>query len=129
MMRTSALLALVASAAMAAVKALLAEPLWWPFLVVEYVAAAALAFGAIAVLRGGQGRTLTAGWAFTLGITWSTFFHHLAERPGLEQRTPVDFGLGLLLLTAILGAALCIGNAPRPLGAQRATPEKLGATS
>ena len=122
MMRTSAILALVAAAAMATVKALLAEPLWWPFLIVEYMAAAVLAFGAIAVLRGGHGRLLAAGWAFTLGITWSTFFHHLAERPGFEQRTPVDFGVGFLLLTAFLGAALCIG-------APHDAPDKPGAKS
>lgn len=108
MMRTSAVLALVAAVALASIKALLAEQLCWPFLVVEYIAAAALAFGAVATLRGGRGNMLVAGWAFTLGITWSSFFHHLAERPGLEQRTPVDFGLGLLLLTAFLGVALCI---------------------
>lgn len=110
MMRTSAVLALVAAIALAAVKALLAEQLWWPFLVVEYMAAAALAFGAVAALRGGRGHMLVAGWAFTLGIIWSSFFHHLAERPGLEQRTPVDFGLGLLLLAAFLGVALCIAG-------------------
>lgn len=122
MMRTSAILALAAAVAMATVKVLLAEPLWWPFLVVEYSAGAALAFGAIAALRGGRGRMLAASWAFTLGITWSTFFHHLAERPGLEQLLPVDFGLGLLLIAAIVGAALCIG-------APHTTPEKLGENS
>ncbi len=122
MMRTSAVLALVAAAALATVKALLAEPLWWPFMVVEYMAAAALAFGAVAVLRGGQGRLLAAGWAFTLGITWSTFFHHLAERPGFEQRTLVDFGVGVLLLSAFLGVALCIG-------APHAAAETSGASS
>lgn len=122
MKRTSAVLALIAATAMAAIKALLAEPLWWPFVAVEYMAAAALACGAIAVLRGGRGHLLAAGWAFTFGITWSTFFHHLAERPGFDQRTAVDFGLGLLLLTAFLGAALCVSTS-------HATPEKFGATS
>lgn len=109
MMRASAIVALVVAAAMATVKALLAEPLWWPFLVVEYMEAAVLALGAVSVLRGGQAHLLAAGWAFTFGITWSTFFHHLAERPGFEQRTPVDFALGFLLLTAFLGVAMCIG--------------------
>ena len=86
MMRTSAVLALAAAVAMATVKVLLAERLWWPFQADEYVAAAALAFGSIVVLRAGQGRMLAAGWAFTLGITWSSFFHHLMERPSWPSR-------------------------------------------
>lgn len=112
MIRASAAMALIAAAAMALIKTLLAEDLWWPFQLVEYLAALLLAAGAIATLRGGQGRLLAAGWAFTLGLTWSTFFHHLAERPSLTQMTPVDLGLGLLLAVAVAGAALCVGSPP-----------------
>jgi hypothetical protein len=111
MTKASAVLALVAAAAMTLVKALLAEPLWWPFIVPEYAAAAALFLGATGVLRGGNSHLLAAGWAFTLGITWSTFFHHLAERPSLAQMLPVDFGLALLLITASIGAGLCAAAA------------------
>lgn len=123
MMRTSAVLALIAGVAMAIIKTLLAEGLWWPFQVVEYLEALTLAMGAVAVLRGGRGRLLAAGWAFSFGLTWSTFFHHLFERPSLAQRTPIDFGLGALLLTAILGVVLCVAApAPAPLGIRAATP-------
>lgn len=110
MMRISAILALIAAVALATVKSLLAEQLWWPFVVSDYLAAGALALGAISVLSGGQGRMLAAGWAVTLGLSWSTLFHHLAERTTLQRLTLVDFGLGLLLTTAVVGSIQCIGT-------------------
>ena len=122
MNRTSAIMALIAAAATTLIKLRLAEDLWWPFRVGDYLAALLLAAGAIAALRGGRGRLLAAGWAVTLGLTWSSFFHHLAERPSLAQMTPVAFGLGLLLLAAIVGVALCIAS-------RRGEPGNLGAIS
>ena len=108
MIRACASLALIVAVAIVAIKTLLSEPLWWPFLIIEYASALTLATGAITVLRGGQSHLLVAGWAFTFSITWSTFFHHLAERPSIAQMLPVDFGLGLLLLTAFVCAGLSI---------------------
>ena len=67
---------------------------------------------------------LAAGWAVALGFSWSTFFHHLSERSSFEQLTLVDIGLGLLLVTAILGVALCVGSRGNVLrGLPRARPQ------
>ena len=43
MMRAGAMLALIADAALALIKTLLTEGLWWPLKVVEYLAAGAVA--------------------------------------------------------------------------------------
>lgn len=111
MQKISASLALVAAAVMAGAKVLLAEDLWWPFVIVEYLAAALLTLGAITALRGDGVGVLTGGWGFTAGLTWSTLFHHLqAGRSG-----PLEFALGALLVTAAVGFALAAmaGGVPR----------------
>ncbi len=85
MIRACAALALIVALAIVAVKTLLAEPLWWPFLIIEYANALTLALGAITVLRGGQSHLLVAGWAFTFGTTWSTFSITLPKDQALRR--------------------------------------------
>ncbi|MEQ1509442.1 MAG: hypothetical protein ABL909_03455 [Sphingopyxis sp.] len=105
MIKTSAILAIMTGIALAAIKLLLAEDLWWPFAIVEYLAAILLLSGAILALRSNRTALLTAGWGFTAGITWSTLFHHLQEYPSAG---PVELGLGLLLATAGVGITLAV---------------------
>jgi hypothetical protein len=113
MIKTSAILAIVAGIALAAIKFLLAEDLWWPFAIVEYLAAILLLSGALIALRSNRTALLAAGWGFTAGITWSTLFHHLQEH---ASAGPVEAGLGLLLATAGVGIALAV--APRIMSTQ-----------
>jgi hypothetical protein len=103
--RASAFLALLAAAIITITKAVLNEDLWWPFATVEYLASTLLVSGAVLVLRGGLGRLLTAGWGFTAGITWSTLFHHLQEKPSPGV---LELALGLLLAAAACGIVLAI---------------------
>ncbi len=108
-MKWSAGLALAAAITMATVKALLAEDLWWPFAIAEYISAALLTLGAVAAFRGAGVGLLTAAWGFAGGLTWSTLFHHLERAPA----GPVEFALMALLTTTIIGVALASAPALR----------------
>lgn len=50
---------------------------WWPFWVVDYVAAGLLVAGGAIVLRGGSRHWLGAGWGFACAMFWMSFFGHL----------------------------------------------------
>lgn len=108
MIKTSAVLAAIAGISLAVIKLLLAEDLWWPFAIVEYLAAVLLLVGGVMAWRSGRVAVLCAGWGFTGGITWSTLFHHLQDHgsPG-----PVEYGLGFLLATVAIGIALSVHDA------------------
>jgi hypothetical protein len=112
MLRTSAILGLVAAVTMVAIKSILGERLWWPFAIVEFCAAGLLATGAFVAFRTERGSLLAAGWGFTGGITWSTLFHHLQSKPA---PTGLDYGLGLLLAVSGMGIALaCVAIVKPP---------------
>lgn len=111
MLRTSAILGLIAAVTMVAIKSILGERLWWPFAIVEFCAAGLLLTGAFVALRIERGSLLAAGWGFTGGITWSTLFHHLQSKPAL---TGLEYGLGLLLAVSGLGIALACVASVRP---------------
>jgi hypothetical protein len=111
MIKTSAILAVITGISLAVIKLLLAESLWWPFAIVEYLAAALLLAGAVMAWRSGRVAVLCSGWGFTGGITWSTLFHHLQDR---AEPGPVEYGLGLLLVTVAIGMALAIPLARNP---------------
>lgn len=111
MVRLGAAIAMIAGLSLAAIKFLLAESLWWPFAVVEYLAATLLLTGAVVAWRSGRTAMLAAGWGFTAGITWSTLFHHLQK---LVIPSAVEFGLAALLVVAVAGivfAAIPLGGA------------------
>ena len=50
---------------------------WWPFWVVDYVAAVLLVVGGAMVLQGKSERWLTAGWGFACAMFWMSYFGHL----------------------------------------------------
>lgn len=110
MLKISAVMAIVAGLAMAGVKLALGEDLWWPFAVIEYIAAALLILGALLALSRKQGALLACAWGLTAGLSWSTLFHHLQSQagPGI-----LEFGLGALLMSAIIGALLIVSRGLR----------------
>lgn len=88
---------------------------WWPFWVVDYVAAALLVAGGVAVVRGRSERVLAAGWGFACAMFWMSFFGHYGDMletggqvSAREQRLTVIigvmFGVTVLgLVAALLG--------------------------
>lgn len=79
---------------------------WWPFWVVDYIAASLLIFGGQRALRTGTVRWLAGGWGFTASMFWMSFFSHVANLQTKAQMHtgPVDEGW----LTIIIGFMLAI---------------------
>lgn len=90
---------------------------WWPFWVVDYVAAALLLFGGIAALRHRGTGWLAAGWGFTCALFWGSFFSHsesvreeINMEPDEEQLTLI---IGILFAITIGGlVATLVGLRP-----------------
>jgi hypothetical protein len=80
MLKVSANMAIFAGIAMAVVKFALGEALWWPFAIIEYIAAGLLIFGAIVAFKSKEGALLASAWGLAAGLSWSTLFHHLQEQ-------------------------------------------------
>lgn len=81
MIRLSAWLAVAFGLALAVLEAVRnwGDWQWWPFWVVDYVAATLLVVGGVLVLRRGPARWLTAGWGFACAMFWMSFFGHYAD--------------------------------------------------
>jgi hypothetical protein len=71
---------------------------WWPFWVVDYIAAGILVTGGALSLRRRVDHWLTAGWGFACAMFWMSFFGHLDAvlAGGVDTRER--------LLTTIIGA-------------------------
>lgn len=88
---------------------------WWPFWVVDYVAATLLVIGGVLAVRRGPIHVLAGGWGFACAMFWMSFFGHyegLMKAAGAtdarEQRLTlvigIMFGLTILgLVTALAG--------------------------
>lgn len=92
---------------------------WWPFWVVDYVAAALLVVGGVAVVRGRSVILLAAGWGFTCAMFWMSYFSHL---DGLKAAVAVD--AKELQLTRIIGVmfVITIAGLVSVLAPKRETP-------
>lgn len=77
---------------------------WWPFWVVDYLAAAMLVAGGWKALQRGVTQLLCAAWGFACAMFWMSFFGHL-ER-GLKAGAAV--GPDERFLTAIIGGLFVI---------------------
>jgi len=84
----------------------------WPLVLYDYLAPALLALGAMAVLRGGTGRWLAAGWGFVIASTYLDFFTHMNfqvhTRPLLSFSGALSVPAGVLLAINVLGLALAL---------------------
>jgi len=116
-------LALSAVGVFLKVARVLRQPEWWPFFLYDYIAAAMLVVGAIAVLRGGRGgRWLAAGWGFGTAMAYGSFFGHL-ERwltksgPDLSFERTMSYSAGGLVAVNAVGLALALYQQRREAGA------------
>jgi len=82
---------------------------WWPFWLVDYIAAILLIFGGQRALKTGSLRWLAGGWGFTSAMFWMSFFSHVDSlRQQAEGHTgPIPEGR----LTIIIGVMTAIAFA------------------
>ena len=94
---------------------------WWPWWLVDYVAAAMLAFGGLAVLRRSAGGSslLATGWGFALGMMWMSLAGNIEAGTDPDRAARV-VGLYVALIAAsmawcLVGLALTLraGRSPR----------------
>ena len=95
---------------------------WWPFWLVDFIAAGLLVTGGSLALRGrARGAQVLAGaWGFTSAMFYMSFwshvehFHEAAE--GNVPQGPLTAIIGVMWLITLLGFALSLLAARRPLG-------------
>ena len=108
--RISAWLGLATAVALALVHTLLVlqGPSFWPFLLIDYIAAALLAVGAVRTLRKQKGglRLLSAAWGFTAGLAWMVAANAIA--PGAAQPAALVAAKLALVAAALAGMALTV---------------------
>lgn len=81
---------------------------WWPFWVVDYIAAALLIFGGQRALNTGTVRWLSGGWGFTAAMFWMSFFSHIEnlQTQLYESNGPIEESRLTLIIGVMLGLAL-----------------------
>lgn len=72
---------------------------WWPYWLVDYVAAALLILGGIATLKHRLygSKLLSAGWGFTLGMMWMSLAGNIADGTDPDRASRVA-GLYVILI-------------------------------
>ena len=106
----SAALGFLTGIVLISTKVMLAEDLWWPFIIPEYVTAIMLIIGSGIFLIKPNYRLLCAGWGAALLQSWSTLAHHLMETESFAAAGPVEYALLVLVVVSIGG--LLLGMAP-----------------
>jgi hypothetical protein len=92
---------------------------WWPFWVVDFVAAALLVVGSLATLRQhSRGPVWLAGaWGFTSAMFYMSFWSHVAslEEPvaGNLSHGPLTIVIGVMWVFTVLGFALSLVARPK----------------
>jgi hypothetical protein len=119
--RTSAWLAIVFGLALAVLEVVRnwGHWEWWPFWVVDYVAATLLVVGGALAIRRYSSRWLTGGWGFTCAMFWMSFFGHYegllkagAQASAREQHLTTI--IGLMFALTIFGFAAGLAGRRRP---------------
>jgi len=116
MIRVSAWLAIAFGLSLAVLEAVRnwGDWQWWPFWVVDYVAATLLVVGGFLAVRRVATHWLTAGWGFACAMFWMSFFSHYegvlelgAAVGAREQRLTLIIGVmfGLTALGLVLSLA------------------------
>ncbi len=90
---------------------------WWPFWLVDYIAAALLIFGAIRFILKHERHWLTGGWGFTSAMFYMSFFSHVArlrEQAGghtgpMDEQALTNI-IGVMTATAFAGFVLTLAG-------------------
>ncbi len=120
MLKVSAWLAIVFGSALAVLEAVRnwGDWQWWPFWVVDYVAASLLVVGGVLAIRRGVERWLSAGWGFACAMFWMSFFGHYgdmleagAATSAREQRLTLI--IGAMFVLTLVGLLLSLAGRAR----------------
>jgi len=120
MIKTSAWLAIVFGLVLGALEAVRnwGDWQWWPFWVVDYLAATLLVVGGVLASRLSVERWLSAGWGFACAMFWMSFFGHYGdamkaggEISAREQRLTLI--IGVLLGVTVVGLLLSLLGQPK----------------
>jgi len=122
MLRSAALLALVFGLVLGAAEAARnwGNWQWWPFWLVDFIAAGLLVAGASLTLRGrpGGGSLLCGAWGFTTAMFYMSFWshiEHIAEpAEGNFDQVPLTITIGVLWGITLVGFGLALAAARRP---------------
>ena len=93
---------------------------WWPFWLVDFIAAALLIAGAILVIRRNRAgpQILCGAWGFTSAMFYSSFWSHIAnaDRPadGNLAQEPLTIIIGVMWVITIVGFCLSLFSARKP---------------
>jgi len=87
---------------------------WWPFWLVDFIAAALLVVGASLTLRRARGGTeaLCGGWGFTSAMFYMSFWSHIEHieqaADGNLDQGPLTVVIGILWVITIAGFLLSL---------------------
>jgi hypothetical protein len=86
---------------------------WWPFWVVDYVAATLLVIGGWMALRRGVFHWLAGGWGFACAMFWMSFFGHWeglmkAGGQASEREQSLTTIIGAMFGLTVLGLVLSL---------------------
>src|SRR5262245_66373847 len=82
---------------------------WWPFWLVDFIAAGLLVAGGLLVLRGAprSDQLLAGAWGFTSAMFYMSFWSHVGEidqpAEGNFSQRPLTVAIGLLWAITIVG--------------------------
>jgi hypothetical protein len=86
---------------------------WWPFWLVDYVAASLLVSGGLLALKRGATQVLCSAWGFTCAMFWMSFFGHLREAmnslspPAAHERS-LTIAIGVMFVITVVGMVVAL---------------------
>ena len=93
---------------------------WWPFWLVDFIAAALLIAGSTLVLRGSANGSpvLCGAWGFTTAMFYMSFWSHIEHfneaADGNLSQSPLTVIIGIMWAITIVGFGLSLLSARRP---------------
>ena len=93
---------------------------WWPFWLVDFIAAALLIAGSTLVLRGSANGSpvLCGAWGFTTAMFYMSFWSHIEHfneaADGNLSQSPLTVVIGIMWAITIVGFGLALLSARRP---------------